>query len=92
MNLHGRHKTLDKHVKQSVAWLKQQPGVAKIIVGFSYACRHRYAPGVLRWRLDVPGGFKINAYSGKGVTDLFVKVEPIERVSDVKTLLAEKYT
>ncbi len=91
MGLHGRHTSLDKHVKHSIAWLTSVPMVKKIVLGFSESCRHKYAPGYLRFKRNVSGGIKINAYSGNGVTDIFVKIDPIESRDMVKQLIAEKF-
>ncbi len=91
MGLHGRHTTLDKHVKRSVAWLETIPFVKKVVLGFSESCRHRYSPGHLRFRMNVRGGFKVNAYSGNGVTDMFIKIEPIEERDRVKYMIEERF-
>jgi hypothetical protein len=87
----GRHKSLDKDLKRSVEWLKSFTYVTKVVIGISECCRHRYSPGTLRWKSDVAGGMKLNGYSGKGITDLFVKVDPIELREHVKDLLKEKF-
>jgi len=87
----GRHKSLEKDVKRSVEWLKSLTYVSRVVIGTSESCRHKYAPGTLRWKSDVPGGIKINAYSGKGVTDIFIKVDPIEQRPLLKTLLNERF-
>lgn len=91
MALQGRHKTLDKHVKRSVTWLEANPYVTKVVLGFSENCRHRYAPGHLRCKQNVRGGFKLNAYSGLGVTDIFVKIEPIEQRDAVRELIVKRF-
>lgn len=88
----GRHQTLDKHVKQNVAWIKTLPGVAKVIIGISESCRHKYPPGHIRFKMDVDGGIKLNAYSGNGVTDLFVKIDPILAREHIKALIAARFT
>ena len=87
----GRHKSLDKDLKRSVEWLKSFAVVTKVVIGISESCRHKYPPGVLRWKSDVPGGIKLNGYSGKGVTDLFVKVDPIEYREHIKDLIKQKF-
>jgi hypothetical protein len=41
--------------------------------------------------MNVRGGFKINAYSGKGVTDIFIKVDPIEDRDYVVGLIKDRF-
>lgn len=91
MAIHGRHTTLDKHVKRSITWLESIHSVTKIVLGFSESCRHRYPPGYLRFKMNVRGGFKINAYSGRGVTDIFIKVDPITDRDLVKSMIAARF-
>jgi hypothetical protein len=87
----SRHKSLDSHVKQNMDWVKTLPGVSKVIIGFSEACRHKYPPGHIRFKMDVDGGFKINAYSGNGVTDLYVKIDPITQREHIKALILNRF-
>ena len=87
----GRHKSLDKEVKRSVQWLMRYDFITKVVIGISESCRHKYAPGTLRWKSDVPGGIKINAYSGNGVTDIFIKIDPIEKLEAVKDLINARF-
>lgn len=89
--MRGRHKSLDKHLKHSIHWLEQQPGVTKVVLGISESCRHRYSPGHLRFKMDVDGGIKINAYSGNGVMDIFVRIDPISQREVIKARLLEKF-
>jgi hypothetical protein len=91
MALQGRHTTLDKHVKRSVAWIESIPAVNKVVLGFSESCRHRYPPGHIRFKMNVRGGIKVNAYSGRGVTDIFIKVDPISERDDVKQKIANRF-
>lgn len=91
MRLHGRHTTLDKHVKRSIAWMESVPAITKIVLGFSESCRHRYPPGHIRIKGNVRGGFKVNAYSGRGVTDIFIKIEPIEARDKVKEMFVARF-
>lgn len=91
MALQGRHKTLDKHVKRSVAWLETIPSITKVVLGFSENCRHRYAPGHIRCKQNVRGGIKVNAYSGLGVTDIFIKIDPIEEREMVRELILDRF-
>lgn len=82
---------MGKELKRSIRWLENIPAVTKVVLGFSEACRHKYAPGALRFKMDVDGGIKINGYSGTGVTDIFVKIDPINERGNVKIALAKKF-
>lgn len=86
----GRHKSVDKHLKKNIQWLENLPSVSKVVLGISEACRHRYSPGALRFKMDVEGGMKINGYSGKGVMDIFVRIDPIEDREKVKEKILER--
>lgn len=90
-HMHGRHKSLGKQVKQSVKWIQSIPSVKKVVLGFSECCRHKYPPGHLRFKKDVEGGIKINGYSGNGVTDMFVLIDPLSEREKVKTLLENRF-
>ncbi|MBI2790633.1 MAG: hypothetical protein HYX61_01630 [Gammaproteobacteria bacterium] len=87
----SKHKSLDKNVKQNIDWIKMQPHVTKIVIGISESCRHKYPPGHIRTRLDVEGGIKVNAYSGNGVTDIFIKIEPISERENIKSLIQKRF-
>ena len=41
--------------------------------------------------MDVAGGIKINAYSGNGVMDIFVKIDPITEREAVKEKIKFRY-
>lgn len=86
----GRHKSVDKHLKKNIQWLEKVPSVTKVVLGISEACRHRYAPGYLRFKMDVEGGVKMNGYSGNGVMDIFVRIDPIEEREAVKEKIRER--
>lgn len=75
--MHGRHKSLDKNLKRSIKWICSQKSVSKIILGFSESCRHKYPPGYIKFKYNVKKGIKVNGYSGKGITDIFIKLDPI---------------
>jgi hypothetical protein len=75
MSKKGKHKSLDKSLKPVIAWLESLDIVERIILGISEACRHTYSPGHLKYQGDTEAGIRLNAYSGKGVTKIFVRVE-----------------
>lgn len=87
----GRHKSLDKQLKRSVLWVENIPCVSKVVLGFSESCRHKYPPGHIRFKMDVDGGIKVNGYSGKGVTDIFIKIDPINEREEVKANILERF-
>ncbi|MEY3182259.1 MAG: hypothetical protein RLZ35_244 [Pseudomonadota bacterium] len=90
--MRGRHKSLDKHLKNEIAWVEKLPGVQKIVLGFSESCRHRYPPGHIRFTADVDGGIKVIGYSGKGVTDIFIRIDPPEAREIIKLRMAERFS
>lgn len=92
MGMRGRHKSLDKHLKNQIAWVEKLPGVQKLILGFSEACRHRYPPGHIRFTADVDGGIKMTGYSGKGVIDLFIRIDPPEAGEEIKRRIVERFS
>lgn len=75
----GKHKTVDKELKQSVGWLEAQDSVTKVVLGLCESARHTYTPGTIRYQMDAPGGVKLKAYGGTGVMDLYVKVSDEEK-------------
>lgn len=88
----GKHTSIDKAMKPHIRWLENMPCVTKLVLGISESCRHRYAPGTLRFKMDVDGGIKINGYSGLGVTDIFIKIDPISEREHVKELIKERFS
>tara|TARA_R110002110_G_scaffold415856_3_gene658435 strand:- start:16427 stop:16699 length:273 start_codon:yes stop_codon:yes gene_type:complete len=82
--MRGKHKSLDKDLKKSIRWLESVAGVQKIVIGLSEACRHKYAPGHLRFKMDVDAGITLNGYSGNGVVNLFVRINPTSEREQVK--------
>lgn len=87
----GRHTSLDKHLKNNILWIEGLPPVQKVVLGISEACRHKYPPGHVRFKMDVEGGIKVNGYSGIGITDIFIKIDPISKRAEVKKLIAERF-
>jgi len=92
MSKKGRHTTLDKQLKRNVLWIEKIASVSKVVLGFSECCRHKYPPGHIKFKLNVTGGIKVNGYSGKGVTDIFIKINPITDREQIKNIIATKFT
>jgi hypothetical protein len=86
----GKHTSMDKELKRSINRLEDYKCVAKIVLGITESCRHAYAPGTLRYKMDAPGGIKINGYTGKGVVDIYVKIEPIEDKAKLIAIIDKK--
>lgn len=89
--MHGRHKSLDKELKRSIQSLQKIDGIKKIILGFSECCRHRYPPGYIKVRAKVDGGLKANGFSGKGVTDLFIRISPEELIKPIELEIKRRF-
>lgn len=87
----GRHQSLESHVKKSLKWLQTVDGVSKVVIGISESCRHKYPPGHLKFKMDTDAGITLNAYSGMGVTDIFIRIDPIEQREHVKSALKLKF-
>jgi len=87
----GRHRSLDKHLKNNILWIEKLPGVSKVVLGISEACRHKYPPGHVRFKTNVEGGIKVTGYSGKGVTDIFIRIDPFELIEEIKLKIAERF-
>ena len=83
---------MPKELGRSIRRLLHQPGVYKTVLGPYHNCRHRYAPGSLKFQMDIPRGIKVNGYFGDGVRDLFVYIDPIEQRESVKQYLREEYS
>ena len=68
----GRHTSLSKNLRTSVGWLENRPGVRKVVLGLSEACRHKRPPGSLKVRRATDAGLHLNGYSGNGVVKMFL--------------------
>jgi hypothetical protein len=87
----GRHRSVDKHLKNNILWIEKLPGVNKVVLGISEACRHKYPPGHIRFKMNVEGGIKVTGYSGKGVTDMFIRIDPPVLIEEIKLKIAERF-
>lgn len=88
----AKHTTLDKHLKSNVLWIEKLPGVQKVILGYSEACRHKYPPGHIRVTHPIEAGLKAIGYSGKGVVDLFIRIDPITMREQIEVKIGERFT
>lgn len=87
----GKHTSISKDLKQSIEWLDRSDYVTKIVLGQAESCRHRYPPGHLKVLRDEDGGLSVKGYSGNGVINLFIRVNPIENRAKVKQAIADKF-
>lgn len=87
----GKHKTMDKELKRSIDLLSKNQYISKIVLGRVEGARHSFPPGHIRYKSTVRGGIKINGYSGNGVMDIFIKIEPIEKIKEIIDLIGERY-
>ena len=87
----ARHTSLDKQLKQNVLWLESQDGVSKVVLGISNCCRHKYPPGHIKVRSLVSGGIKVNGYSGKGITDMFIRVSPLSLIETIAKKIETRF-
>jgi len=87
----GRHTSLSKEIRVSFKWLENLPEITKIILGRHESCRHRYPPGHMKWQKDTQTGFHLKAYTGDGVQDIFVSIEPIMSREQVKAVIAKRF-
>ncbi len=68
----GVHTSVPKELRNKIKALEKRPGVRRVIMGPIESARHRYAPGHLRYALDVPGGIKARGYLGGGVIEIYI--------------------
>lgn len=88
----AKHKTLDKHLKSNVLWIEELPEVQKVVLGISEACRHKYPPGHIRVTHLVEGGLKAVGYSGKGVIDIFIRIDSPENRELIQNKILERFS
>ena len=48
-------------------------------------------PGYIKLKHNVTAGIKVNGYSGKGITDIFIKIEPIKDREDLKNKILKYF-
>ncbi|QDT17115.1 hypothetical protein [Alienimonas californiensis] len=87
----GKHQSLSKGLKRSVGWLENRPGVRKIVLGLSEACRHRRSPGCLSVQRATDAGLHLNGYSGTGVVRLFLVCDA-DRREELASAINERFS
>ena len=87
----GKHKTVDKELKPSIAWLESINYVEKVILGLCESARHKYKPGTLRYQMDLVGGLSLKAYGGRGVMNVHVKIDKAKYKEDLLAKLKKRW-
>ena len=87
----AKHTSLAKEIRRPVHWVEQLPEVSKVVMGRHDACTHRYRKGCMRVVGFTDAGFRLRAYTGAGVQEIFVCVEPISAKEKVATVITERY-
>ncbi len=87
----GRHKSVDRNLRQSISWLKSLDGVSKVVLNRTDNCRHKFTPGHLRIQRIDDAGLHINAYGGNGVVVAFVRIKPIEMLDGIRDQIEAKF-
>ena len=84
----GRHKTVEAALKRRLRRLEKDPRIKKIILGSSDNARHKFPPGTLKIQREEPNGFKVNGYSGNGVTTIYIYCSEEDKEA-VKELISQ---
>lgn len=79
MTKRGKHKSVEASLDRRLRRLASNPLIKKIILGASDNARHKFSPGTLRIQREEPNGFKVNGYSGRGVTEMYVYCDEIHK-------------
>jgi hypothetical protein len=87
----GKHKSLDPKLSRERDWLQSFNEVSTVIVGRSESCRHRYSPGTLKIQSETNNGFKMNGYSGNGVTVIYCYVHHPDHKSAVRNAINHRH-
>ncbi len=85
-----KHTSACNDLDRSLRWIEGLPIVNKIILGFTENCRHRYTPGHVRVQMDCRGGVKAIGYSGNGIINFFIRVEP-DHLETLKKEITERF-
>lgn len=83
----AKHKSLSSDLDRSVRWLEKFTTVKKVVLGRTESCRHRYPAGHIKLQGDSDGGIRIKGYSGNGVVDIFLVIEPQDKEEIEKSII-----
>ena len=78
----GRHRSVEKKLKESIKWLDSLSEVDKIILGMTENARHKFKPGSLRAKEKFGSGIFLNGYTGRGVVEIFVQTSDAESLKN----------
>ncbi len=68
----GKHQSIGKEMKPLAAKLEGSSLVKKMVLMRSENARHSFTPGKCKLQFVTDAGFKLNAYTGNGIVNLFV--------------------
>ena len=83
----GRHLSLGKELKPSYKKLLSHKFVKNISRQYCSVCRHRYRPGTIRYKMDIPSGIKVTGYDGSGCVNMYIYIQPIDKAAEVKEFI-----
>jgi hypothetical protein len=90
MSKRGRHTSVDSELRPAITWLEKLSAVKKVFLGRAESCRHRYSPGTLRVVGLTESGFRLKAYSGRGVQEIAVAILPLSERERIIELIEER--
>lgn len=83
----GRHLSVGKELKPSYKKLLGHKFVKNISRQYYNVCKHKYRPGTIRYKADTTSGIRVTGYDGSGCVDLYVYIQPIDKVEEVKEFI-----
>lgn len=86
MSEFGRHQSAGKSLKRSLQYLLSVNGVSKVILGQAKGVSHCFQPGYVKFRHELPGGIKVTGYTEKGLIDIYIKIDTIDKSKIVKII------
>lgn len=84
----GKHQSFDKAMKPFMARLDASHLVKKIVLGEGEGTRHSFTPGKVKIQRQTEAGFKLKAFTDRGVMNLFVVCDKLN-ADQVRQLIQE---